>query len=103
MFNTMFSPTNIIRFIKSNTDIKKIVMNFINSQECKEFIELDLGKDYEDLKKKLLDCYMSAKNSEVGNKREAVEEEQKKLCMYKDLANKLITDHRFIVLFSELF
>lgn len=97
MFGNMLTPQNIIGFIKSNADIKKIGMNFINSQEAKSFIENDLGKNYEELKNNLFVAFNTTKNSDVGIKKAQQIEESKKLDMYKELANKLITTHRFIV------
>lgn len=93
MFGNMLTPQNIVNFIRSSADIKKIGMNFINSQECKAFIENDLGKDYEELKNNLFVAFSSAKNSDVGVKRAQQIEESKKLEMYKELANKLISSH----------
>lgn len=93
MFGNMLSPQNIVNFIRSNADIKKIGMNFINSQEAKSFIENDLGKDYEELKNNLFAAFTTTKNSDVGVKRAQQIEESKKLEMYKELANKLITSH----------
>ena len=93
MFGNMLTPQNIINFIKSNADIKKIAMNFINSQEAKAFIENDLGKDYEDLKANLFGAFSATKNSNAGLKKAQQMEESKKLEMYKELANNLIKKH----------
>lgn len=93
MFGNMLTPQNIIGFIKNNADIKKIAMNFINSQEAKHFIENDLGKDYEDLKNNIISAFTSSKNSESGLKKQQMIEESKKLELYKECANKLIKDH----------
>ena len=93
MFGNMLTPQNIISFIKSNADIKKIAMNFINSQEAKSFIENDLGKDYEDLKANLFGAFSATKNSNAGLKKAQQVEETKKLEMYKELANNLIKKH----------
>lgn len=93
MFGNMLTPQNIINFIKSNADIKKIAMNFINSQEAKAFIENDLGKDYEELKTNLFGAFNATKNSNAGLKKAQQIEESKKLEMYKELANNLIKKH----------
>jgi hypothetical protein len=89
----MLTPQNIIGFIKSNTDFNKLAMNFINSQEAKQFIENDLGKNYEELKNNLFMAFSSTKNSDAGIKKAQQLEEGKKLEMYKELANKLIQTH----------
>jgi hypothetical protein len=89
----MLSPQNIIGFIKNNADIQKIAMNFINSQEAKQFIENDLGKNYEQLKTNLFAAFSSTPNSDAGIKKAQQLEEGKKLEMYKELANKLIQKH----------
>lgn len=94
MFGSMLTPKNIIGFIKNNADINKIFMNLINSQEAKEFIENDLGKNYEGLKTNLLAAYTTTENSNAGLKRAQKLEETKKLEMYKELANRLISQHR---------
>lgn len=93
MFANMLSPQNIIGFIKSNTDFNKLAMNFINSQEAKQFIENDLGKNYEELKNNLFMAFSSTSNSDAGIKKAQQLEEGKKLEMYKELANKLIQTH----------
>lgn len=93
MFGNMLTPQNIINFIKSNADIKKIAMNFINSQEAKAFIENDLGKDYEELKTNIFGAFTATKNSNAGLKKAQQIEESKKLEMYKELANNLIKKH----------
>lgn len=93
MFGNMLTPQNIIGFIKNNADIKKIAMNFINSQEAKLFIENDLGKNYEQLKTNLFAAFSTTPNSDAGIKKAQQLEEGKKLEMYKELANKLIQKH----------
>lgn len=93
MFGNMLTPQNIIGFIKSNTDFNKLAMNFINSQEAKQFIENDLGKNYEELKNNLFMAFSSTSNSDAGIKKAQQLEEGKKLEMYKELANKLIQTH----------
>jgi hypothetical protein len=93
MFGNMLTPENIIGFIKNNADIKKLAMNFINSQECKSFVENDLGKNYEDLKNNIIGAFTSSKNSESGLKKQQMLEENKKLELYKECANKLIQKH----------
>ena len=93
MFGNMLTPQNIVGFIKNNADIKKIAMNFINSQEAKLFIENDLGKNYEQLKTNLFAAFSTTPNSDAGIKKAQQLEEGKKLEMYKDLANKLIQKH----------
>lgn len=93
MFGNMLTPQNIIGFIKSNTDFNKLALNFINSQEAKSFIENDLGKNYEELKTNLFAAFTSTSNSDAGIKKAQQLEEGKKLEMYKELANKLITTH----------
>lgn len=93
MFGNMLTPQNIINFIKSNADIKKIALNFINSEEAKSFIENDLGKDYEELKANLFGAFSATKNSNAGLKKAQQIEETKKLEMYKELANRLIQKH----------
>ena len=90
MFGSMLTPETIISFIKNNADIKKIAMNFINSQEAKQFIENDLGKNYEELKNNLFMAFNNTKNSECGLKKQQMLEESKKLELYKECANKLI-------------
>lgn len=97
MLGNMLTPQNIISFIKNNADIKKIGMNFINSQEAKNFIENDLGKNYEELKNNLFVAFNTTKNSDVGIKKAQQVQEGKKLDMYKELANKLISTHRIII------
>lgn len=93
MFGNMLTPQNIIGFIKSNTDFNKLAMNFINSQEAKQFIENDLGKNYEELKNNLFMAFSSTSNSDAGIKKAQQLEESKKLDMYKEMANKLIQTH----------
>lgn len=93
MFGSMLTPANIVGFIRGNADIKKIGMNFINSQEAKSFIENDLGKNYEELKANLFAAFTSTKNSDAGLKKAQQLEEGKKLEMYKELATKLIHTH----------
>lgn len=93
MFGNMLTPQNIVNFIRSNADIKKIGMNFINSQEAKNFIENDLGKNYDELKNNLFAAFASTKNSDAGLKKAQQLEESKKLEMYKEVANKLIQSH----------
>ena len=93
MLNNMLTPQNIINFVRSSADIKKIAMNFINSQEAKSFIENDLGKNYEELKTNLFTAFTSTSNSDAGLKKAQQLEESKKLEMYKELANKLIQSH----------
>ena len=93
MFGNMLTPQSIVNFIKNSADIKKIAMNFINSQEAKAFIENDLGKNYEELKTNLFAAFTSTSNSDAGIKKAQQLEEGKKLEMYKELANKLISSH----------
>ena len=93
MFGNMFTPETIISFVKNTADVKNVAMNFINSQECKNFIENDLGKNYDELKTNLFAAFNSTKNSESGLKKQQMLEESKKLELYKECANKLIKEH----------
>ena len=93
MFENFLTPQYIINFLKTNTDIKKIGLNLIDSQEGKKFIEEELGYEYNDFKSKLIDVFTSSKKSNVGIKKQQEVEDSKKLENYKQLANNLIQKH----------
>lgn len=92
MFEQYLSPKNILNFIKSNTDYKKLAMNLINSEQAKQFTINDLGLDYDDLKQNLLMVFATTKKSEIGQKRQQTIEQSQKLQIYKQLANSLVKD-----------
>lgn len=99
MFSNMLNPSNIISFIRNSVDIQKIATNLLNSQEAKEFIENDLGKDYNSFKDNLIGAYMNTKSSSYGLKKEKELEQTKKIEIYRELANSLIKENRIKRLF----
>lgn len=92
MFEQYLNPKNILNFIKSNTDYKKLAMNLINSEQAKEFSINELGLDYEDLKQNLFMVFATTKKSDIGQKRQQTIEQGQKLQIYKELANTLIKE-----------
>jgi len=93
MLDQFLTPQYIVTFLKNNADIKKIGLNFINSQEGKDFIESTLGYDFEDLKTNITEALGKTKKSNSGLKKQQEMEDGKKLEQYKSLANSLIKNH----------
>lgn len=92
MFEQYLTPKTIVNLIKTNTDYKKLFLNIVNSEEAKEFIQNDMGIDYEDLKDKITVAFINAKKSNVGIEKQHKLEQSQKLQIYKELANSLIKD-----------
>lgn len=91
-FTNFLTPQNIVNFLKNSIDMKRIAINFVNSEEAKEFIQNDMGIDYEDLKDKITVAFINAKKSNVGIEKQHKLEQSQKLQIYKELANSLIKD-----------
>lgn len=63
MFEQYLNPKMIINFLKNNTDYQKLALNLMNSEEAKDFIQTELGLDYQDLKDNLTLAIMNTKKS----------------------------------------
>lgn len=95
MFNNLsnfLTPQTIVNFLKNNTDLNKIGMNFLNSEEGKQFIVETLGYDYDSFKETLFTAFASIKKSDYGIKKQHEAEEGQKIKIYRELANTLIKD-----------
>jgi len=90
--SNFLTPQNIVNFLKNNADLNKIGMNFLNSEEGKQFIVETLGYDYNSFKETLFTAFASIKKSDYGLKKQQEIEESQKIKVYRDLANSLIKD-----------
>lgn len=94
-FSSYLQPRQIVGFFKNTTDVKKLIMNFINSEQAKNFVIQDLGYDYEDLKTNISMAVMNSKKSDYGLRKQQAEEQSKKLEIYKKLSGQLISENGF--------
>lgn len=95
MFNNLsnlLTPNNIVNFLKNTADIKKIGLNFLNSEQGKSFITQTLGYDYTSFKDTLFNSFMSIKKSDYGIKKQQQLEQNNKIEIYRELANNLIKE-----------
>lgn len=92
MFEQYLNPKMIIGFLKNNTDFQKLALNIFNSEQAKDFIQTNIGLDYQSLKENLTLAIMNTKKSNFGIKRQEEIEQGQKLQVYKELANTLIKE-----------
>lgn len=90
--SNFLTPNTIANFLKNNTDLKKIGINFINSEQGKKFIVETLGYDYNSFKEVLFTAFASIKKSDYGIKKQQEIQYSKKIEIYKNLANQLIKE-----------
>lgn len=90
--SNFLTPQTIVNFLKNNADLNKIGMNFLNSEEGKQFIVETLGYDYNSFKETLFTAFASIKKSDYGIKKQQEIEESQKIKVYRDLANSLIRE-----------
>ena len=90
--SNFLTPQTIVNFLKNNADLNKIGMNFLNSEEGKQFIVETLGYDYNSFKETLFTAFASIKKSDYGIKKQQEIEESQKIKVYRELANSLIKE-----------
>lgn len=90
--SNFLTPQFIVNFLKNNVDAQKIGLNFLNSEEGKNFIVNTLGYNYEDFKSNLTNLFLNTKKSENGIKKQQEAEEGQKIKIYRELANTLIKE-----------
>lgn len=90
--SNFLTPQTIANFLRNNADLSKIGMNFLNSEEGRQFIVETLGYDYNSFKETLFTAFASIKKSDYGIKKQQEAEEGQKIKIYRELANSLIKD-----------
>lgn len=92
MFETFLSPQMIVNFLKNTADFKKLALNIFQSQQMKNFVQEDIGLNYEQLKSNLITAFASTSKSNAGKIQQQRLENAQKIQIYKELANSLIKE-----------
>ena len=90
MFENFLSPQMVVNFLKNTADFKKLALNVFQSQQMKNFVQEDLGLNYEQLKVNLFNAFTNTSKSNAGKMQQQRLENAQKIQIYKELANSLI-------------
>lgn len=61
MFDLNISPDQIVNYLTTMVDPKKLLLTLFQSQKGQKYISQKLGKDPQDLQLRLMDAFSSAK------------------------------------------
>lgn len=92
MFENILSPQMIVNFLKNTADFKKLALNIFESQQMKNFVQEDIGLNYEQLKVNLFNAFTNTSKSNAGKMQEQQIENAQKIQIYRQLANSLIKE-----------
>lgn len=94
MFDLNISPDQIVNYLTTMVDPKKLLLTLFQSQKGQKYISQKLGKDPQDLQLRLMDAFSSTKQSQAKRIDQRKKSQADAIQAYKMLSGQLISVDR---------